>query len=129
VPAIHVVFFQERDGKAPVVDWLKGLRTTDAKAFNKCMAALSRLSLLGHELRRPESDLFRDGVYELRIRKGSVNYRLLYFFHGRSISVVAHGLTKEQVVPVADIDRAIARKDAFNANPNLHTFRGELDDA
>ena len=59
---------------------------------------------------------------------GSVNYRLLYFFHGRTVSVVAHGLTKEAAVPAADIKQAITRKAAFVANPAAHTFKGEIND-
>ena len=129
MPSIHVVFYQEQEGDAPVVDWLKELRHTNAKAFLKCRAAISRLALLGHELRRPEADLLRDGIYELRVRLGSVNYRLLYFFHGQTVSVIAHGLTKEAAVPPTDIRRAIVRKAAFITNPTAHTFRGEIDDA
>ena len=129
MPSCHVVFYQETDGDAPVVDWLKELRKTDAKAFTKCRAALARLAQLGHELRRPEADLLRDGIYELRIRKGSVNYRLLYFFHQRTVSVVAHGLTKEDLVPPTEINRAIVRKSAYAANPIAHTFKGEIEHA
>ena len=68
-------------------------------------------------------DLLRDGIYELRAKKGHVNYRLLYFFHGRNVAIVAHDLTKEGVVPVADIDRAVRRKQAFEAKPERHTYR------
>jgi putative component of toxin-antitoxin plasmid stabilization module len=129
MPACHVVFYQEKDGQAPVVDWLKNLRQSDAKAFIKCRAAIARLALLGHELRRPEADYLRDGIYELRVRLGSVNYRLLYFFHQRTVSVVAHGLTKEDTVPATDIHRAITRKSAYAINPAAHTFKGEIDHA
>lgn len=127
MPACHVAFYQEKDGEVPVLDWLKMLRNTDPKAFTKCRAALARLASLGHELRRPEADLLRDGIHELRIRKGSVNYRLLYFFHQRTIAVVAHGLTKEDSVPPAEINRAIVRKSAYTANPSAHTFNGVID--
>jgi len=129
MPSTHVVFYQENEGDAPVVDWLKELNETHPKAYDKCRAALSRLALLGHELRRPEADYLRDGIHELRVRLGSVNYRLLYFFHGQTISVIAHGLTKEAAVPATDIKRAIARKAAFITNPIIHTYRGEIDDA
>ena len=112
-----------------MVEWLRELNETNAKAFDKCRAAIARLALLGHELRRPEGDYLRDGIYELRVRSGSVNYRLLYFFYGRTVSVVAHGLTKEAAVPAADIARAVARKSQFTANPAAHTFRGEIADA
>jgi putative component of toxin-antitoxin plasmid stabilization module len=128
-PAIQVVFFQEKEGDAPVVEWLRELNETHAKAYDKCRAALARLALLGHELRRPEGDCLRDGIHELRVRSGSVNYRLLYFFHGRTVSVVAHGLTKEAAVPAVDINRAIALKSVYTANPIAHTFRGEIANA
>ena len=95
MPAIHVVFYQEKPGDSAVVNWFEELRATQRKAFSKCRAALARLALLGHELRRPEADYLGDGLHELRIRFGSVNYRFLYFFHGQNIAVVAHGLTRK----------------------------------
>jgi len=80
MPAVNVVFYQKQPGNFPVVDWLRILNETNPKAYDKCRAAIARLALLGHELRRPEADYLRDDIYELRIRLGSVNYRLLYFF-------------------------------------------------
>jgi phage-related protein len=128
MPKSHVIFYQEKAGDAPVVDWLRELRRTNVDAFHKCRVSLARLALLGHELRRPEADFLRAGIHELRVRLGSVNYRLLYFFYERTDSVVVHALTKEDIVPIADINRAIARKAAFTSNPILHSFDGELDD-
>jgi len=110
------------------VEWLRQLNATNPKAFDKCRAAIARLALLGHELRRPEADYLREGIYELRVRLGSVNYRLLYFFHGQYVSVVAHGFTKEAAAPAADIKRAVIRKAVFAANPTAHTFKGEISD-
>ena len=81
---------------------------------------------LGHELRRPEADFLRDGIYELRSRLGSVNYRVLYFFHGRNVAIVAHGITKEGDIADVEINRAIARKTAFAQNPEAHTYKEEL---
>jgi DNA-binding XRE family transcriptional regulator len=53
--------------------------------YAKCAVRIRRLADLGHELRRPEADLLRDGICELRARLGTVNYRILYFFMaGRS---------------------------------------------
>jgi len=80
---------------------------------------------MGHELRRPEADLLRDGIYELRARWGRLNYRVLYFFYGRNIAILAHALTKEEEVPEAEINRALSRKHAFEQNPESHTFSGE----
>ena len=80
MPRTDVVFYQEDERDVPVLDWLKELRHTDQRAYESCVAAIGPL---GHELRRPLADILRDGIYELRIRKGRVNYRILYFFHGR----------------------------------------------
>ena len=81
---------------------------------------------MGHELRRPHADMLRDGIYELRARRGHVNYRMLYFFHGRDVAVVAHGLIKEKAVPPADIERAIERKRRYEQNPEKHRATHDL---
>ena len=78
---------------------------------------------LGHELRRPEADLLRDKIYELRIGLMGMNYRLLYFFHGEAIAVLAHGIVKESAVPPREIDRAIERKKRFEKAPLAHTYK------
>ncbi|MBX3403280.1 MAG: type II toxin-antitoxin system RelE/ParE family toxin [Phycisphaeraceae bacterium] len=123
MPATTVVFFREAEGAVPVLDWLASLRRTQPRAFAKCLVRIERLAQLGHELRRPEADLLRDGIYELRARMGSVNYRILYFFHGRSACVLAHSLTKESAVPAAEIDVAVRRKAVYTRNPGAHTHR------
>ena len=81
---------------------------------------------MGHELRRPEADYLRDEIYELRSRLGTVNYRVLYFFHGRNGAIRTQGLTKEAEVPSRDIDVAIARKRAFKASPSRLTYLGDV---
>lgn len=122
MPQTRVLFFQEPDGRCPVLEWLRELRRTDPRAFAKCTAVIKRLRERGHELRRPTADYLRDGVRELRARKGHVNYRLLFFFHGRRVAVLAHALTKEDVIPDADLDRVLRRKRAFEAEPDMHTY-------
>lgn len=119
-----VVFWQDEDGSAPVVAWLERLRRRDPKAYANCAAAINRLAAMRHELRRPTADYLRDKIYELRARRGRVNYRILYFFHGRKAAVLAHALTKEDTVPDRDIERAIRRKAEFERDPTRHTYRG-----
>jgi phage-related protein len=126
MPATKLIFFREADGTAPAVEWLTQLLNENARAFAKCRARLARLAELGHELRRPEADYLRDDIYELRSRLGTVNYRVLYFFHGRNVAIVSHGLTKEAEVPSREIDQAIKRKAAFAASPTKHTFTGDV---
>jgi hypothetical protein len=120
MPKTEVVFYVEEDGTVPIIKWLDGLAE---KAQVKCLARLKRLEDLGHELRRPEADFLRDGVYELRVGLQGINYRILYFFHAQLAAVVSHGLTKEREVPPREIDRAIERMRKFVANPKRHTFK------
>ena len=120
MPKTHVVFYQEEDGSAPVLQWLD---TLPARAQDKWRIKIERLGELGHELRRPESDLLRDGIYELRVGLQGVNYRILYFFHGRTAAVLAHGLIKERVVPSRQIELALTRKRKFEQDSERHTYR------
>lgn len=125
MPETEVRFYCEADGSAPVLDWLDELAARDRRAFLKCRELIERLALFGHELRRPTADLLRDGVYELRARVGRVNYRILYFFHGRNVALLAHGLTKEAEVPATELNRAIERRERFETDPERHTYREE----
>jgi hypothetical protein len=129
VPKTELIFYRDDLGQVPVVEWLRELRRKDKKAYAKCNARIQVLAQLGHELRRPMADYLRDGIHELRIRHGHVNYRILYFFHGQAVAILAHGLTKEDEVPNADIERAILRKEAFAKNPAKHTYPEDDQDA
>jgi putative component of toxin-antitoxin plasmid stabilization module len=120
LPITVVVFFQQSDGRAPVREWLAELRHRDSLAYERCLARISRLAQLGYELRRPEADFLRDGIYELRVRRGHMNYRILYCFQGRAVAVLAHALVKEDTVPETDIRRALERKALLEANPHRH---------
>lgn len=126
MPEIIVSFYKEEDGTVPVKEWLNELKSKDRKAFAKCISKMQLLAMFGHELRRPEADYLRDGIYELRIKKGRVNYRILYFFHGRNVALLAHGLTKESQVPPKDINLAVKRKRCFERSPARHTHQEEL---
>jgi len=126
MPRTNVIFYRESNAEAPVFDWLTGLRKTNLKAYATCIAAIERLAELGHELRRPMADLLRDGIHELRIRKGRVNYRILYFFHGRGMAILGHAITKEGMVPAVEIERCTRRKRAFESDPEGHTYSADV---
>ncbi len=119
MPQMKVVFFRETDGAVPLLDWLTGI---PEKAQDKCVVRIERLAALGHELRRPEADFLRDDIFELRTKHLGVNYRLLYFFHGRKAVVLSHGFSKQQMnVPPREIEAAMARKERFLSDPEQHS--------
>ncbi len=119
MPETRVVFFRDSDASVPIKDWLD---TLPKKVRAKCIDKIERLQALGHELRRPEADYLRDGIYELRPRFRNVRYRILYFFHGNIAAVISHGISKKtQTLPPVEIERAIRRKNQFEQNPQRHT--------
>ena len=118
MPVTTVVFFVDEEGLCPLLVWLDHLPT---KAQDKCIVRIERLAELGHELRRPEADFLRDGIYELRTSFQTVNYRMLYFFHQQT-AVISHGLTKEKQVPDREIEVAIRQRKLFEKNPAKYTY-------
>ena len=129
MPQTRLLFFRDADGFAPVWEWLRDLQAKNQRAYAKCVVRVRRLAEMGHELRRPEADFLRDGIYELRSRLGTVNYRILYFFHGRDVAVLANAITKENEIPTIETNRALDRKRLFVADPAAHTFIGDIEDA
>lgn len=124
MPTTEVVFYMAADGTSPAYDALQALRTAGQhKAAAKCIARIGRLVEKGYELRRPDADYLRDGIYELRATYQTVNYRFLYFFHGRRIAVLSQLITKEDKVPDSEIDRAIANRKKFEGDPEKRTLR------
>lgn len=120
---IDVVIFAKENNRAELLEWLDKI---PEKAQDKCIVKIERLGQLGHELRRPEGDFLRDGIYELRASLKRVQYRILYFFHLK-IGVLSHGIIKTgNKVPAKEIDRAIENKTTFSESPEKHTYREEL---
>lgn len=103
-----------------MLEWLDGL---PGKVQLKCLARIERLKQEGHALRRPETDFLRDKIYELRIGFQGINYRMLFFFHGKIAAVISHGIVKEDKVPPKQIDAAIEQMKNFECDPKAHTYQ------
>lgn len=129
MPETRIIFYQDEEGKVPVLDWLDKLEQQDQKGLLNCLDRIQKLASMGHELRRPLADFLRDGIYELRASHRRVQYRILYFFHGRNIAIVAHAIIKEDAeVPDIDINRAINRQRLFISDPANYTYEEEKAD-
>ena len=105
-------------------EWLAQL---PPEAGDVCLAHLRLLQRKGFELRRPLADFLAYGIYELRAKWRGINYRILYFFHGRQAVVVSHGFAKQRAgVPESEMRRAIGRMTRFRADPAAHISLAEL---
>jgi phage-related protein len=129
VPETKIVFFREEDGAVPVLEWLlTDVLRRDKKLFAWCYAAIELLGERGLELTRPHAAYLDDGIFELRIKYYRQNYRILYFYHEKTVAVLAHGLVKESAVPQADLGVAARRKAAFEADPERHSYHEDEED-
>jgi len=120
MPITRIVFFKDADESVQVISWLDEQKPKRVKA--KCIALIKLLAKEGYELKRPRSDTLRDGIRELRTEVQSINYRLLYFFHGQNCVVISHGITKEDVVPDKEINAAIANKELYKTDPDKYSY-------
>jgi len=120
VPETQVFFYRNDEGRVPALEFFGELLRANPKAYANCLAKIRLLKAFGNELRRPHVDYLRDGIHELRAKEKTVQYRILFFYHGRNIAILSHVLTKEQEVPAMDIERALERKGRYEQNPSKH---------
>ena len=122
MPRTELITYKETNGDVPLLRWLG---TLSHKVRYKWEARFELLEQSGYDLRRPICDILRDGIYELRLRKGKIQYRVLYAFVGQNIVLLSHGCSKEDKVPETEIDKAIVNREKYLANPSIHTYKCE----
>ena len=127
MPPCEVRIYQNDEGDVPFLAWLDSLtrpsKGQNLRAAAAVRACVEKLGAHGHALRRPSADYLEREIHELRARVGTVNYRVLYFFHGRAVAVIALGCTKKSEVAKTDIDRAVRYRERYRTNPQRHTYR------
>ncbi|MBN1908219.1 MAG: type II toxin-antitoxin system RelE/ParE family toxin [Pirellulales bacterium] len=121
MPETEVRVFRDLDGSVPLLEWLDDLSVSEPKAHRKCLARILELAERGNEMRRPHADYLRDAIYELRATLGNTQYRLLYFFSGKHVVTLSHGIIKERVVPDEEIELAIERRALVQKHPDDFT--------
>jgi phage-related protein len=107
-----IVFYETASGQKPIEKFLDQL---SAKQAQKTAWVLK----LVEELDRVPAQYFKklvntDELWEVRIRTGSTNLRIIGFFDGSRLVVLVHGFQKKtQKTPKADIRIAEARKNDY----------------
>lgn len=127
MPKTEVRAFRDDFGKeAAICEWLDELEQREPDAYAKCLDRVLQLAKMGNQMRRPQADMLRSGIYELRTKVRRVNYRVFYFFIGKNEAMLSHGNTKEGKVEEGDIELAIKRKKLVQANPQRHTAEFDI---
>lgn len=122
MPPTEITIYKDNDGSVPLLDWLDG---QTSKVQDAMQARIELLAEKGNELRRPQCDMLRDGIYELRKEWQHINYRIFYGFCGKNAVLLSHGCTKEGKVPDKEIDTAIKNLEKYKRNPDAHTYDEE----
>jgi hypothetical protein len=118
MPGTNVVLYREEDGSCPFLEWIEQL---PAKVQAKCLLRVERLRELGHELRCPEADLLRDGIYELLASRQGHSLQDSVFLSRSCCGGCSSGDREGGCHSTKEIDRAIERKKRSEANPARHS--------
>ncbi len=106
-------FYWDERGQRPVEDLISSL---PHKMRQKVSAWINLLERQGPDLKRPYADKVQDKLYELRIRLGSDNIRILYFFFLRGNIILLHGFRKKSwEIQRSDLNLAERRMNDFIA--------------
>ena len=121
MPPAEVVFYREGE-TVYFEEWLRSLPVkVQAANLPRCTRHLARKATrCGGRLRIRCATAFTNCVLCTR----AFTIRILYFFNGRNVVVISHGLTKEAAVPAVEIRRALERKKKYEADPKAHGWRG-----
>jgi phage-related protein len=102
----EIVFYDTEDGRCPMQEFLDSL---EPKLLAKTLRTIDLLEANGSQLREPYSKPLDNGIFELRIKRGSDITRVLYFFVIGKKAVLTNGFVKKtQKTPKAE--KALAMK-------------------
>jgi hypothetical protein len=68
MPRKEVVFFRENDGRVPALDVILDWARRDLRIAGKCYDRIESPTRLGHEMRRPESDMLPSASVQIHLR-------------------------------------------------------------
>lgn len=112
----QAIFYWDEKDRVPVKELLDSL---SQKTKQKIASWIDLLEQEGPHLRRPYADKVKDKLYELRIRFGFDNIRILYFFFLNDKIVLLHGFRKKDwEIKPNDLELAERRMEDF-----IHRFK------
>jgi len=105
-----IILYIDENG-CPVNDFME---TLPINSKRKMYSVIDYLQEMGYFLHRPQADVLRDGIHELRVQLKDEKTRTMYFFCYDDYIVLTHTFIKRtKKVPEKEIDRALAYKEKF----------------
>lgn len=98
-----VEFYVRPNGKCPTKEFLNSIQKGD---LFKVTAWLRLLSERGHSLIYPYSSNATREIKYLRVSKGTMEYRVFYFFDKDKIMTVNGYVKKDMKLDMAEVERA-----------------------
>ena len=107
LPKYEVIFYSDERGHFPVRELIRSLPEKMRRKIGKWIKLLEQQ---GAALTRPHADKVQDKLYELRIRLGPDNIRILYFFFLNNKIILLHGFRKKNwEIKIHDLNLAEKR--------------------
>ncbi|EEN70396.1 toxin-antitoxin system, toxin component, RelE family [Enterococcus faecalis ATCC 29200] len=120
---MDILFYEQKNGRSPVYDWLEKLKKTDKKQYKKVAGYLDILSQLGRETREPYVKHLQGKIYELRPQRNRI---LFFFFTDDKIVLLNQFVKKTNKTPDNELKKAEkCRKDFIErvrTNENVGRF-------
>lgn len=119
---VEVKFYCDHRQRSQVIEWLQD---ADQDLQAKTIARIQELAERGHTLDRPATEYVEDGIFALRIKSNRNQFRVFYFFHDRTVTILTHSIPKKtQDIPPGEIKRAKKLRSEFLRDPENHSLRG-----
>jgi phage-related protein len=107
----NVEFYESANGKFPVEEFIDSL---EVKSQARIARTLDLLEEFGIELGMPYTKYIEKQLWELRIRLGRNQYRIIYFLHTEKTFILLHGFSKKtDAISRSDIEIAKNRRDDY----------------
>lgn len=113
----EITFYETESGHTPIEDFLRTLKSTNRKAWKKCISYMNALQDSGLSLPRNYIAHLSGDVWELRPEFGNVEYRFLFGSIGpHEFGIVEALIKKQDKVPPSSIKRAQDRIEELQQN-------------
>lgn len=105
----EVTFYRTESGNCPIEHFLDSLTARESVKVTWTLGLIEDLDVVPKQYFKKLTDT--DDIWEIRVRVGRNNFRILSFFDGPRLVVLNHAFSKQtRKIPKSDIQLAEKRK-------------------